>query len=341
MVLLEMVGKKRSFGRGVLLTILTFGLYGPYWLYKAHDELYKQFELQREGRDEGVVWLILGLLLFPFQFVYMWMFVGNVDYLRRRLELPAGVSPGLFLGLQIAAYVAMIAGYLQFALALTADATEQEIADVFAQRGPGLLLGLLTGVVLVAVAYYRLQTDVNDVWTAYEQRIQNLRATGSAMPPGSAPTLAPQFTYWGDLRPSQPQQGAAPGSGMPFAMRLSAPHVRARADALLRDNPGLASPPGLEDALQRAEAGDDAELTRAARMLDETDALLAERARLHDELADAERKQGRLAGRLANGEVDNAAYAAARAELDRERARVQARLAEVEARLYGPPPSQP
>ncbi|HWH08082.1 MAG TPA: hypothetical protein VNX21_02715, partial [Candidatus Thermoplasmatota archaeon] len=54
----------------------------------------------------------------------------------------------------------------------------------------------------------------------------------------------------------------------------------------------------------------------------------------------AERKQGRLAGRLANGEVDAAAYSAARAELDRERARAETRLAEVEARLFTPPASQ-
>lgn len=349
MVLAQMVGKKRPFVRGLLLTVFTVGIYGIYWLFKAHDEVYKQFELQREGREEGVQWLVLGRhVLFPLQLLYCWMFVGNVEYVRRRLNLPAGITPGAFIALLIGGYVALFAGYVYLATSVTMDedATPEEVAGAFAPAFGGFLLMAGLAAAIQGIGYYRLQSGINSVWDAYQDRMRTLAAAPGGLPvPGAAPALVPgapvmpegtpQFTYWGDLRPPQ-------GASGPI---LSATHVRARAESVARDNPGLVLPPGFEEHLSRGEAGDVAALTAAAGLLDGVDRLLGERARLAAELEELERRQGRLAGRLANGEVDNAAYATARAELDRERARVQARLAEAEARLYapsqpgGPPPS--
>lgn len=322
MVLTQVVGKKRSFGRGLLLTILTFGIYGVYWLYKAHDELFKQFELQRESRDEGVVWLILGLVLFPFQFVYTWIFSGNVEYLRQRLELPRTVSSGKFVGLQLAAYGTLFVGYIPLLISfsgLSPDATEPDITAAM-MGGIGLFIALaLVALGILLYAYWLLQSSINDIWDAYERRMHALAQPAAA---GAAATGA-SFTYWGDLQPRAPT--------------LSAPHVRARAEALARDHPDAGLPPELPDLLQRGDAGDEAALSAAAALLDGADRIVQERAKLHRDLAEMEAKQGRLAGRLANGEIDNAAYQSARGELERERGRIEARLAELRAKA--PPPS--
>lgn len=324
MVLTQMVGKKRPFLRGLLLTIFTFGIYGIYWMYKAHDELYKQFELQKEGRDEGILWLILGLVLFPLQFVYSWIFAGNVEYLRQRLDLPRRVTAGRFVGLQLGGYLVFFVGYVPLLIGMLAvgeTATEEE---VFAAMGAGFALFAVAAVAatgLLMFAYYQLQAGINEIWDAYASRMQTL--TQPAPTASSAVTATPgAYTYWGDLKPAAPA--------------LSAPHVRARADALARDASGVALPRELPDLLARGEAGDQAALAAAAALLDGVDRSIRERARLSAEMDEIERKQGRLAGRLANGEVDNAAYQAARDELDRERSRLRAKLAELDERARSP-----
>ena len=54
-------GQKRGIGFGILLFIVTLGLYGWYWAYKTHEEL-----KQRTGEGlGGVLGLVIWILLSP------------------------------------------------------------------------------------------------------------------------------------------------------------------------------------------------------------------------------------------------------------------------------------
>lgn len=134
MVLEREVGKRRSFWRGFLLTVVSFGIYAIYWNYKAHDEVFKQFELERQGEDEGIVFLILGVILTPFLWIYQYKFVENVNRVRREeLDMEEGVSS------------------VEFLLWETV----------------GILLLFLGPV----IAYYKLQGSINDIWEAHEAEV--------------------------------------------------------------------------------------------------------------------------------------------------------------------------
>jgi len=153
MVKTAKVGKARPFWRGLLLTIVTFGLYGIYWNFKAHHEVYQQFDLEAEGRDQGIVLFILGIVIpfvgFVLYLIYQWKFVENVNFVRARMGLGEGPSP------------------LEFILWNTL----------------GLLLFIVVG---PAIGYYRLQSGINDVWALYDRRIAEMRA-----PPVPAAMAAP------------------------------------------------------------------------------------------------------------------------------------------------------
>jgi hypothetical protein len=125
------VGKQRPFWRGLLLTIVTLGIYGIYWNYKAHDEVFKQFELEKEGRDEGILFLVLGLIIGPLIWVYQYKFAENINHTRQELGLAEGVSS------------------VEFLLWVT--------VGVLILVGP-------------AIGYYKLQNSINEIWTAYEDR---------------------------------------------------------------------------------------------------------------------------------------------------------------------------
>lgn len=205
MVLAEPVGKRRGFWRGFFFSIATAGVYSFYWNYKAHNELYRQFELASEGRDEGVIWYVLGLVLPPFLVGYVWVMAGNVAYLRTRLGLRPGISPAQFTLL-------VVVGFGGGSLALF-------LASVL--PGPDSVAGalILVAIVLffgtVPYAYARLQRDVNETWDAYHQRLAFLTAPAVAPAPPAPPSLPPlppvdsPRPYYADL------QGPAPLPPLP------------------------------------------------------------------------------------------------------------------------------
>lgn len=210
MVLAVRVGRPRPFWAGFGLAIATFGVYSYYWDFKTQDELHKQFELAREGRDQGAAWYILGFLLPVLRFVYFAHYIGNLRYLRARFGFRDSMTLGRFLGLAVPAAVALLVG-LFIGLPIAAAGIEaDEQGDLVVDRPEllraGLALaaaGLALYILLYALAYARLQREVNEVWAAYDARAAALRsgtaqapgwlpaAPGSAPPPGAPPAPAP------------------------------------------------------------------------------------------------------------------------------------------------------
>ncbi len=222
MVLTQKVGKERPFGLVVLLYVVTFGIYGIYWHYKAHSEVYKQFELAKEGKDEGIVWLILGLVLFqPLLWVYQWMFVSNVRYVRERLGFRKNLSGGGFLGLSIPGGILFAIGLVLifFGIALAGaaqdaeqDLTPQERDDLEALGGMLAIIGavlFIVGLALQLTAYGKLQGNMNELWRAYDRRMGQLGGPGSpgrppaAVPAGTPPPSPSQPTPWEQVPPNQ------------------------------------------------------------------------------------------------------------------------------------------
>jgi hypothetical protein len=215
-VLAVRVGRPRPFWGGFGLAVVTFGVYSYYWDFKTQDELYKQFELAREGRDQGAVWYILGFLLPVLRFVYFAHYVGNLRYLRARFGFRESLTVPGFLGLAIPGTVAFFVGVL-LGLALVGSGI-----DTDAKGDPhitnagnvqaGLILaatGLVLYILLYATAYARLQRDVNEVWAAYDARAAALRS-------GLGP--APPRLGWIPAGPaSAPPPGAPPRPAAPRA----------------------------------------------------------------------------------------------------------------------------
>jgi hypothetical protein len=219
------MGRPRPFWAGFGLTAVTFTLYQYYWDFKTQDELYKQFELAREGRDQGAVWYMLGFVLPVLRFVYFAHYIGNLRYLRARFGFQRSLSVGGFLGLavpgSIAFFVAVFIG-----LGLTLGGIESQGGDLVVTDAKQVELGLAIAavgfalyVVLYALAYARLQKEVNEVWAAYDARAAALRAGtqaqaagwlpamgGAAPPPAATPRPAPGAAGWG-APPSRPPPG--------------------------------------------------------------------------------------------------------------------------------------
>lgn len=258
MVLAARVGKERSFIAGFFLTVVTFGIYAIYWNYRAHNELYRQFELEREGRDEGMVWYVLGLTLQPLLVAYMWIFASNVDYLRRRIGLERSTTPGKFVaiaGTGVGAFGLAIVLLAVSTLGLAQGSTQGEVDAALAPYG-GVILGLfLLGALLLAIAYWMLQRDINAVWDAFDARLGYLRQHPEEIRPPE--TLVP-----------------APGPAT-----LAIP-VRAEAEALRARHPTLRVLAELDPLLARAEAGDAQAREDAERLLADVAGLLEERSRL-------------------------------------------------------------
>lgn len=211
MVLGHQVGKPRGFLRGFLLTIASVGFYAVYWNYKAHSELYKQFELAREDRDEGVIWYILGLIFPPLVFAYLWTFASNVAYLRQRMLLPRRTTPASFLVLLGIGLGTFLMGWFALlvllAVAEAANGALDENDPALAATAMLFFVGLLLFVTLGSIAYYRLQRDINEVWSAYGLRVAQLSAAPPVGRLAPAPELAPHPTYWADLAPRQAEEG--------------------------------------------------------------------------------------------------------------------------------------
>lgn len=211
MVLAVRVGRPRPFWTGFGLAALTFTVYSYYWDFKTHDELYKQFELAREGRDQGAVWYIMGFVLPVLRFVYFAHYIGNLRYLRARFGFARSLTVGGFLSLAIPGTLAFFVGIFMglgtvFASLETTEAGDLTVTDAGALN-LGLTIaaaGLALYITFYAIAYHRLQGEVNEVWAAYDARAAALRSgvpaqapgwlpagAGSAPPPPAAPRPAP------------------------------------------------------------------------------------------------------------------------------------------------------
>lgn len=260
MVLATKVGKERSFVAGFFLTIVTFGIYAIYWNYRAHNELYRQFELEREGRDEGMVWYVLGLTLQPLLVAYMWIFSSNVDYLRRRIGLDRRATPGKFVsiaGTGVGAFALAIVLLAVATFGLTEE-TPQEEVDARLAPVSGAVGGLFVlGVVLLAIAYWMLQRDINEVWDAFDARLRYLSQHPMEMRSPQMHALVPA----------------------PTAGTLALP-VREEVEALRARHPTLRVFGELDPLLARAEAGDAGAREDAERLVADVAGLLEERARL-------------------------------------------------------------
>jgi hypothetical protein len=121
-----LAGKKRSFGRGILLVIVTLGIYGFYWAYKAYKEVYDQ----ERRTDYPVAAFVLSIIPFINIIGIIWLHSiagGAVQQARQAKGLPPGVSGGEF------------------------------------------LLWLIPGILILVgpfVAYYKMQTSINEYWDA-------------------------------------------------------------------------------------------------------------------------------------------------------------------------------
>lgn len=285
MVLAQKVGQKRSFGLGLLLTIVTFGIYAIFWNYKAHNELYRQFELEREDRDEGMVWYVLGLTLQPLLVAYLWIFASNVDYLRQRIGLPRKMTPGKFVALA-GTGVGIIAGatilLVVASFGVPENATQEETAAAIGAVSDAFLALLATGGVLVAIAYAGLQKDINELWDAYDARIAYLSRHPEE--------IAPRSPYMADLaQTTTTSRLAAPLQGEVARLRERHPSLRALAQ--------------LDELVAQADQGDAHARERGEVLLGDLATALQERAellRLKDERA---REASSIHERIAAGTI--------------------------------------
>ena len=185
MVLAFPVGKPRPFWRGFGLAVATVSVYGFYWDFKTHMELYHQFELKREHREDGAVWYIMGFLLPVLRFVYYYHFSANLAYLQTRMRHARRVSPGTVVTLMIAAtsslFLLPFVGSIIASVGFEADASSMVVLGFTI-----IAIGVALWVVLKAVAYHLLQRNINRVWASFHQRLAQLKAVEA--PPATAPT---------------------------------------------------------------------------------------------------------------------------------------------------------
>lgn len=88
-------GKKRSFGRGLGLVIITFGLYQCYWWYKAFKEVYAQ---ERKEFPEGLYWCFLIPIVNIFTIIaYGSRVLRTLNEARAARNLPPTLGIGTFI----------------------------------------------------------------------------------------------------------------------------------------------------------------------------------------------------------------------------------------------------
>lgn len=206
------LGKKRVFARGLLLTIVTLGVYAIYWWYKAPHEVYRQFELEDEGKDEGIVWLVLGIVLNFLLVVYFWKALGNIRYVRARMGLRPGITAGAFIALVVAPLIVINVLTIALQLYMTTVNPDAATLEDYTAEQSEIIAGLFTAIFLIAlvwlvtamVAFYRLQREINQVWDAWAERMRQLTAPPPAPPESPLPPAA------GPLSPPPAQPGGLP-----------------------------------------------------------------------------------------------------------------------------------
>jgi hypothetical protein len=220
-VLALKVGRQRKPAVGFGLALATFNVYSYYWDYKAHRELFDQFELARDGRTDGGFWYFLSTALPVLRFPYHYAVVGNVQYLRQRLGLRLGITPGGFLAFTIPAVSVLLIGYVVGSVLLF---NAEDTHDPRLAWGIGVLLGgLVVYAILETLAYVRLQRDINGVWDAYDHRAAQLTAARPAAPAMSA--AAQGWTVVDEPAPSAVPSRATPRP--PAPARPASPRARA------------------------------------------------------------------------------------------------------------------
>lgn len=118
-------GKPRSFGRGLLLTVVTLGIYALYWHYKAYKELEDAFPDRVDFPLGMYILCYVPYINLLTQILFMSNFISDVNKLRYERDLPRKVTLGSFLA--------------------------WSILGLFIIVGP-------------FVAYHKLQTSINDIW---------------------------------------------------------------------------------------------------------------------------------------------------------------------------------
>jgi hypothetical protein len=251
-VLAVKVGRQRRPAVGFGLALVTFNVYSYFWDYKAHRELFDQFELGRDGRGDGGFWYFLSTALPVLRFPYYFAAVSNVQYVRGRLGLKEGISAGAFLGLTIPAVTVLLIGYFvgSFLLAssLGEDAAGNTVladARLLAWGLVAILGGLAVYIVLEAIAYLHLQRDINGVWDAYDRRAAQLMAPARAAPPAAAlawlpvpptPTVPPGPAR-APAKPTPPRAPRPSPPARPGGAAASAPASKPRAAGATKAKP--------------------------------------------------------------------------------------------------------
>ncbi len=224
-------GKERPFIVGLLLSVVTFGIYPLYWHYRVHAELAGQ--LGRENKAKGI-WIaniVVVILQWVLAVVFVFMLVAFIvdrvaedpDYEPTNEEIFDFVF-GLA-GFLAAFIILSLVGLVLFVIYVAKqydqlkDATRRMSMGL---RGGGAgaffglyfggmvagmivpLVGWIAQLIMVPWAYYFLQESYNDVWRGLRQG-QRLPtdaewAAGPQMPAG--PGMAPSSAGFGTPPPS-------------------------------------------------------------------------------------------------------------------------------------------
>lgn len=195
MVLQATVGKRRNFGLVVLLGIITLGIYWYVWMWKSHSEVHRQFELQNEGRSKGTVWFILGFFTGITFLVYYWIWASNVQYVRRRLGMSGGITPGILLAIMLVPFVIMLglAAWLVVTV-LSNPAGSTTMPEAWKVPMLSLQIGGFVCAIITLAGLGWLQSNVNSIWTSFAQS-PGMWNTGAQAAPGAAmgtPFVAPE-----------------------------------------------------------------------------------------------------------------------------------------------------
>jgi hypothetical protein len=187
MVLVRRIGQPRSFWLVLVFYVGTFGVYGIYWHYKTHHEVYRQFELDLDARDEGTVWLVLDRVFFPLRWIFQYGFVSNVTHVRRRLHADQGITPSQFLGLVIPGATLSYGAFILLVIGQSfLDTPNEGLAYLFSQLA---VATYVLGAALQVPAYYRLQRDMNRIWHRFDERMDALMPPAPSRPGVWQPVL--------------------------------------------------------------------------------------------------------------------------------------------------------
>ncbi len=163
-------GKVRNPFIVVLLSIVTFGIYGIVWQYLVFKEVDTQSnQVHKSGLFiAGIILIFIPFINFVGAILLLVYLLGEINQLRNAKQqagLPPGMGAGAFIGIVILAWiVGMVAFFAIFAGAGgLASATENPDAAGGAMIG-SMLLGFAVLLVVSYLPYIILQTQVNNYW---------------------------------------------------------------------------------------------------------------------------------------------------------------------------------